>query len=88
MGSKTVIKWKRRASTSDAPMGRHRPIDRPKPHGVSRLPEIEGEKPPTKKFKCYPIRFVHIDIAEVRIEEGKLFLFIAIERISKLVFAR
>ena len=31
---------------------------------------------------------MHIDIAEVRTEEDKLFLFIAIDRTSKLAFAR
>ena len=63
----------------------HRCLQR---HGMSRLPEIEGEKPSKKKFKTYPIGFVHIDIAEVRTEQGKLFLFIAIDRTSKLAFAR
>ena len=128
---KTVIKWKRRTSTSDAPMGPkvprstvlseaeeaivvtfrkytllplddclyalqatiprltrsalHRCLQR---HGISRLPEIEGEKQSKKKFKTYPIGFVHIDIAEVRTEEGKLFLFIAIDRTSKITFAK
>ena len=43
-------------------------------HGISRLPEIDGEKQPKKKFKAYPIGFFHIDIAEVRTEEGKLHL--------------
>lgn len=41
-------------------------------HGISRLPEIEGDKPPKKKFKSYPIGFFHIDIAEVQTAEGKL----------------
>ena len=31
---------------------------------VSRLPEVEGDKP-RKKFKDYPIGYFHIDIAEV-----------------------
>src|SRR3954454_3372709 len=35
-------------------------------HGISRLPEIDSEKKPKKKFKVYPIGFFHIDIAEVR----------------------
>jgi hypothetical protein len=30
-----------------------------------------------KKFDTYPIGFFHIDLAEVRIAEGKLYLFIA-----------
>jgi transposase InsO family protein len=63
----------------------HRCLQR---HGISRLPEIEGEKPSKKKFKTYPIGFFHIDIAEVRTEEGKLFLFVAIDCTSKVAFAR
>ena len=35
-------------------------------HGISRLPEVEGDKPDKKKFKAYPIGYFHIDIAEVR----------------------
>lgn len=57
-------------------------------HGISRLPEIDGEKQPKKKFKAYPIGFFHIDIAEVRTEEGKLHLFVAIDRTSKFAFAK
>ncbi|CAA9505476.1 MAG: Mobile element protein [uncultured Sphingomonadaceae bacterium] len=34
-------------------------------------------------FKAYPIGYFHIDIAEVRTEEGKLRLFVAIDRTSK-----
>lgn len=34
-------------------------------HGISRLPDIEGEKPVRKKFKSYPIGYFHMDIAEV-----------------------
>ena len=58
-----------------------------KRHGINRLPEIEGDKPPKKKFKDYPIGFFHIDIAEVQTEEGKLYLFVAIDRISKFTHA-
>jgi transposase InsO family protein len=59
-----------------------------KRHGISRLPAIEGEKPAKKRFKTYPIGFFHIDIAELRTEEGKLYLFIAIDRTAKFAFAR
>src|SRR6202795_2008283 len=55
----------------------HRCLQR---HGISRLPEVEGSKPTRKKFKTYPIGFFHIDIAEVRTEEGKLHLFVASRR--------
>src|SRR3954453_10601391 len=45
----------------------HRCLER---HGISRVPELEGEKPKTERFADYAI--FHIDIAEVRTEEGKL----------------
>lgn len=57
-------------------------------HGISRLPEMEGDKPKKKRFADYPIGYVHIDIAEVRTEEAKLYLFVAIDRTSKLAFAK
>jgi transposase InsO family protein len=57
-------------------------------HGVSRLPEIEGDKRVKKKFKKYPIGYFHIDIAEVRTEQGKLYLFVAIDRTSKFSYAQ
>jgi hypothetical protein len=41
-------------------------------HGISRLPETYGDKPARKRFKAYPIGYFHIDIAEVRTEQGKL----------------
>lgn len=56
-------------------------------HDISRLPEVDGDKPPKKKFAKYPIGYFHIDIAEVRTEEGKLYLFVAIDRTSKFAYA-
>lgn len=41
----------------------HRCLNR---HGISRLPEIEGDKPIRKTFRSYPIGYFHIDIAEVQ----------------------
>src|SRR3712207_531841 len=55
-------------------------------HGISRLPEVEGDKPDRRKFKAYPIGYFHIDIAEVRTEEGRLYLFVAVDRTSKFAF--
>ena len=52
-------------------------------HSISRLPAIEGETKQQKAFKRYPIGYFHIDIAEVRTGEGKLHLFVAIDRTSK-----
>ena len=61
----------------------HRCLQR---HGISRLPEVEGDKPVRKKFKSYPIGYFHIDIAEVQTAEGKLYLFVAIDRSSKFAY--
>src|SRR5213592_2062907 len=61
----------------------HRCLQR---HGISRLPDVEGEASPKTKFKSYPIGFFHIDIAEVRTAEGKLYMLVAIDRTSKLAF--
>ena len=63
----------------------HRCLER---HGISRLPEMDGDKPKMKRFAAYAIGYFHIDIAEVRTEEGKLYLFVAIDRTSKLAFAK
>ena len=129
INQKTVIKWRKRQSVEDLPMGPkerrssvlspmeeaaivalrvqallplddvyialrdviphltrsslHRCLQR---HGISRLPKADREKP--KKFKDYEIGYFHIDIAELRYEGGKAFLFVAVDRTSKLVFAR
>lgn len=52
----------------------HRCLQR---HGISRLPDVEGDKPGKRKFKAYPIGYFHIDIAELRTAEGRLYLFVA-----------
>src|SRR6266403_2636891 len=57
-----------------------------KRHGISRLPQVEDEGAAKRKFKAYPIGYFHIDIAEVRTAEGKLYLFVAIDRTSKFAF--
>src|SRR3954465_4511575 len=61
----------------------HRCLQR---HGIGRLPDIEGDKPSKKKFKSYPIGFFPIDIAEGGTEQGKLHMFVAIDRTSKFAF--
>ena len=63
----------------------HRCLQR---HGISRLPEVEGDKAAKKKFKSYAIGFFHVDIAEVRTKEGKLHLFVGIDRTSKFAFVQ
>ena len=63
----------------------HRCLQR---HGISRLPDMTGDKPAKQKFKAYPIGYFHIDIAEVRTEEGKLYLYVGIDRTSKFAFVQ
>jgi len=55
-------------------------------HGISRLPEVEDSKVVRRRFRTYPIGYFYIDIAEVRTAEGRLYLFVAIDRISKFAF--
>ena len=61
----------------------HRCLQR---HGISQLPKIDGEVSAKRKFKAYPIGYFHIDIAELRTAEGKLYMFVAIDRTSKFAF--
>src|SRR3954447_5399164 len=63
----------------------HRCLQR---HGIGRLAQIESDKPAKKKFKSYSIGFSPIDIAEVQTAEGKLYLFVAIDRTSKFAFVQ
>ena len=63
----------------------HRCLQR---HGISRLPDMDGDKAKRQKFKRYPIGFFHVDIAEVRTEQGKLHLFVAIDRTCKFAVAQ
>ncbi len=128
LNPKTVMKWRRRQSVEDMPMGpkdarstvlsleeealcvafrKHTllPLDdclyalqASIPHltrsslhrlfqryDISRLPSLDGEKT-RKKFRSYPIGYFHIDMAEVRTAEGKLYMFVAIDRASKFAF--
>ncbi len=61
----------------------HRCLQR---HGLSKLPK-EKSSTEKKKFKAYPIGYFHVDIAEVQTEEGKLYLFVGIDRTSKFTYA-
>lgn len=55
-------------------------------HDISRLPELTGvQSPQKKKFRSYPIGYFHVDLTEVRTAEGKLYLFVAIDRTSKFI---
>src|SRR3954465_8083116 len=61
----------------------HRCLQR---HGISRLPNVDGDKPKRSRFKAYPLGYFHIDIAEVHTAEGRLYLFVAIDRTTKFAF--
>jgi hypothetical protein len=57
--------------------------------GIGRLPEVEGDKPARKRFASHPIGcLLHVDLAEVSTARGKLRLLVAVDRTSKLAFAR
>ena len=53
----------------------HRCLQR---HGISRRPDVEGDKPKRQRFKRYPIGFFHVDIAEVQTAEGKENKFVSL----------
>src|SRR5665213_497249 len=63
----------------------HRCLQR---HDISRLAEVEDAKAKKRRFKAYPIGYFHIDIAEVRTQEGRLYLFVAIDRTSTFAFVQ
>jgi transposase InsO family protein len=48
---------------------------------------MAGEPAEQKKFKAYPIGYFPIDIVEVRTEEGKLSLVVAIDRTCTCAYA-
>ena len=49
---------------------------------------MNGDKPARSKLARYPIGYFHIDIVEVRTQEGRLYLFVAVDRTSKFAFAK
>src|ERR687893_1093843 len=54
-------------------------------HGISRLPRDEEKASRRKRFAETTIGYVHIDVCELRLAEGKFFMFLAIDRVSKFV---
>jgi transposase InsO family protein len=52
-------------------------------HGISRLPRDDEQASKRKRFAETRIGYVHVDVCELRLAEGKLFLFLAIDRVSK-----
>lgn len=57
-----------------------------KRNGLNVLPKEEESVREKKKFKEYPLGFVHIDITELRTDQGKCYLFVAIDRATKYVY--
>jgi hypothetical protein len=55
-------------------------------HGIARQPDTDGDKPKRSRDPAYPIGFFPIDMAEVHTEEGRLYLFVAVDRTSKFAF--
>ena len=55
-------------------------------HGISRLPPNEEKASRRGSFTETCIGFVHIDACELRLAEGKLHMFLAIDRVSKFAF--
>ena len=93
----------RRLSAAHAPAAGRLPLrpaahhPAPDPLVAASLPAAPRHRPaardrwrqtPGSRFKAYPIGFFHIDIAEVHTEEGRLYLFVAIDRTSKFAFAQ
>ena len=60
----------------------HRCLER---HGISRLPASET-KTKRGRFAETTIGYVHIDSCELRHADGKLHMFLAIDRVSKFTF--
>ena len=58
----------------------HRCLQR---HGISRLPRGEENASRRKRFAGTRPGYVHIDVCELRLTQGKLFLFLAIDRVPK-----
>ena len=61
----------------------HRCLER---HGISRLPENPDKASKRGKFAETAIGYVHIDISELRLAQGKLNMFLAIDRVSKFTY--
>lgn len=58
-------------------------------HGIRRLPLSEdGQSPPKKKVKPYPLGYLPVDLAEVHPEEGRGYLCVAMSpAASRVAFA-
>jgi len=61
----------------------HRCLQR---YGISRLPRSEENAVKRGRFTETKIGYIHIDSCELRLTEGKLHMFLAIDRVSKLTY--
>jgi len=57
-----------------------------KRHGISVLPKADDQSK-RSAFKKYEIGYFHTDICQVATAEGKVYLYVAIDRTSKYVYA-
>lgn len=55
-------------------------------HGISRLPASDIKTTGREKFAPTQIGYVHIDSAELRLAQGKLNMFLVIDRVSKFTY--
>ncbi len=55
-------------------------------HGISRLPSSEESAAKRGRFAETTIGYVHIDVCELRCAEGKVHMFLAIDRVSKFTY--
>src|ERR1700730_63433 len=61
----------------------HRCLQR---HGISRLPKSDETEAKRGRFAQTTIGYVHIDTCELRWAEGKVHMFLAIDRVSKFAY--
>ena len=61
----------------------HRCLER---HGISRLPASAEKGSKRGKFAGIATGYVHIDISEMRLAQGKLNMFLAIDRVPKFTY--
>jgi transposase-like protein len=61
----------------------HRCLQR---HGISRLPATQQAATAKGRFAPAEIGYVHVDSCELRLADGKLHMFLAIDRVSKFTY--
>lgn len=61
----------------------HRCLER---RGISHLPENPDKPSERGRFAETAIGYVHVDISELRLAEGKLNMVLAIDRVSKFTY--